>query len=145
MILNVYFNLNYSVILFFEAKQNPCLYETLCLIGTDDSALRIISQIQVLHGYWQGVSRTCLSSDRKDCLPVALTAAVITCIKEDKQGPGQHLGQPLITKLRETEDNQLKCKENDGKVRPVPCMLNQNSIVLHPGRNAPVVDAEESN
>lgn len=76
---------------------------------------------------------------------MALTAAVITCMKEDKQGPGQHLGQPLITKLKETEDNQLKYKENDGKVRPVPCLLNQSSIVLHPGRNAPEADAEESN
>lgn len=73
---------------------------------------------------------------------MALTAAVITCMKEDKQGPGQYLGQPLITKLRETKDNQLKCTENDGKVRPVPHMLNQNSVILHPGRNAP---AEESN
>lgn len=116
-----------------------------CLIGTDASALRIIFQIQVLHGYWQGVSRTCLSSDRKDCLPVALTAAVITCMKEDKQGPGHYFGQPLITELRETKDKQLKCKENDGKVRLVPRMLNQNSVILHPGRNAPAVNTEESN
>lgn len=74
---------------------------------------------------------------------MALTAAVITCMK-DKQGPGQHLGQPLITQLRETEDNQLKCKENDGKVKPVPCMLNQNSVLLDPVRNAPAVNGEES-
>lgn len=85
-------NLNYSAILFFEGKQNPCLYETLWPIGTGDSALRIISQIQELHGYWQGVSRACLSSDRKDCLSVALTAAVITCMKEDKQGTWTALG-----------------------------------------------------
>lgn len=145
MILEVHFNFNYSVIPFLEGKQNPCLYETLCLTDTDASALRIIFQIQVLHGYWHRVSRTCLSSDRKDCLPAALTAAVITYTKEDKQGPGQYYGQPLITKLRETKDKQPKCKENDGKVRLVPHMLNQNSIFLHPGRNAPAVDTEESN
>lgn len=76
---------------------------------------------------------------------MALTAVVITCMKGNKQGPGQYLGQPLITKLRESEDKQLKCKENYGKVRPVPHMLNQNSVILHPGRNAPAVNAEESN
>lgn len=133
------------MILFFEGKQNPCLYETHCPIGTDASTLRIIYRIQVLHGYWHGVSKTYLSSDRKGCLPVPLTAAVITCIKEDKQGPGRYLGQPLITKLRETEDKQLKCKENDGKVRPILHMLNQNSVSLHPGRNVPAVGTEESN
>lgn len=40
-------------ILVFGRKQNPCLHEALCLVGTD-SALRAIFQTQVLHRYGQG-------------------------------------------------------------------------------------------
>ncbi|KAF2975340.1 hypothetical protein EK904_013848 [Melospiza melodia maxima] len=78
---------------------------------------------------------TFLCSDKKGCLPVALTAAVITCMKEDKQGSGQHLGQPLT--LRETKDKQVKCKENDGKGntlwswRPVFGSAAQTKMALH--------------